>query len=226
MSFLIDIIWFAIIYSSSYYITNKLCVDYSDLIKGIFNVDVRWRNIQLETSFKERHKIIHTFASSVVMILLVAIPLFNTFMYLILFRAVEITILQKMSLTLSLINILQDYRNAYEDYVQLIFTIAYYYDPSVAIYVIFTLVQKFFQYHIALNKLFIASNAVIVHPWIDDKIIACKNWLHRTSNIKHKLHIGSLITIVLLGFIFTNPQLTAPTILFYYYEAYIIYTNI
>lgn len=222
MIFLLDLVWFIIMYTASYYVCTKLSTEYTEFIKGIFNIEVRWRNIKMETSSKERHTIIHTFSSCIVFFFLGVVPLCNTLMYLIFFRAVAITELQRISMTLYLLQILQDYRKPHMAYLQLLATFMYYSEPSVTVHIIFQLVDTAMNYGTFVNMLITAITSLFVDPWLDDKIIRAKTHIVGFATTRKKLHVG-LLSLTLLTGILGIRNMTMADILYYYYEAYRIY---
>lgn len=103
---LLDFCWIVVIYVVAYQLWHTFLSRHANVLKDLFDIDVRYNGYNREESTNTQHEILYTLASSVMVICMVITPIIHSIIYLVLYNMVDIVQVNKILLTVVMTKIL------------------------------------------------------------------------------------------------------------------------
>jgi hypothetical protein len=229
----IDLIWIIIIYGCAYRVWNIFLSKHSNVLKDLFNIDVRYYNYTRESSTNSQHEILYTLSSTTMTICMIISPIIHTIMYMCFFNFFNFVQINRILLTITMVKLLwyadltnKNYRfrpwtdiNELFLTFQLLFIIINYNNTTTIIPVLFQIVDELSNVENILitmsrhyTTLFggdsaLSSNITIV-------IIFIKTY----KRILKMIYMTLLVLILFTSIMYSNLK-TFSEIIFYYYAA-------
>ena len=229
--FFLDIIWIISIYVTAYKVWHIFLSRHSNVLKDLFNIDVRYYNYNVDASTNSQHEILHMLGSTTMVILMIISPIINTIMYVFVFDMFDIVQFNRILLTITMAKLLwfadiqsklctfRPWSNVDQAFLlfQLIFIISNYSNPTVIIPVVFQMVDEMTKMELIVismsrhyTTLFGSDSA------LSSRITTIIMIMQNNKNIIRKTYIVILGTILFFSILYSNLKTTSE-IIFYYY---------
>lgn len=229
--FFLDIIWICIIHACAYKVWHIFLERHSNVLKDLFNIDVRYYNYSRETSTTSQHEILYTLASTTMTICMIISPIINTIMYVFIFNMFDIVQINRILLTITMNKLLwyvdirsklctiRPWRSVKEAFIifQLVFIIANYNNTTTIIPIIFQIVDELALIEdvvISMSRHYssLFGSESTLSSRITNVIIIMKT----NKRLLKRVYIGTLVTILVFSILYSNLKATSE-IIFYYY---------
>ena len=231
--FLLDIIWIVVIHVGAYNIWHIFLSKHSNVLKDLFNIDVRYYNYSREASTKSQHEILYTLASTTMVVGMIIAPIIHSVMYLVFYNMIDIIQINKILLTIVSAKILwffnirnkqctikpwRDFEEAFL-LIQFIFIAINYDNTTTFIPTLFQIIDEVSNIENVLvtmsrhyTSLFNSSST------LSHKITSIIVVIKTNKTLLSRIHVGLLVSIVFVSIMYSQLKTTGE-ILFYYYAA-------
>lgn len=228
---LIDVFWMIVFHFTSYHLCHVFLSKHSNVLKDLFNIDVRYYNYNRESSTKSQHEILYTLASTTMVLGMIITPIIHSIMFLVLYTMIDIVQINRVLMTIVGAKLLwyfnprnkqctlRPWRNVDETFLifQFLFILINYNNTNTFIPTLFQIIDELSNLENALvsmsrhYKTLFNSDSALSHR-ITNLIVSTKT----NGPLISKIHVGTLCTIVLVSIMYSKLKTTGE-IVFYYY---------
>lgn len=205
--------------------------EYVQVVKILFDIDVRLFNYNLELNASDRHVILHTCSSAVSFIVLTVNPFTHCILYIVIMNMIDVVDLNRILLYILLLRISKSVNLTSRQFLlrphqrmddanvicQLVYLLLNYHNVNVAIPVLFQLIDEMSNLNYFFKDLLSVHDSLLsTDTWIKQKLlfISVKLGIKKTEIFKTKLMLMSVI--VFISFLYSSLATTGE-IVFYYY---------
>lgn len=225
---LYDVLWFVFIYGFMYKAVDFLFREYAQVVKILFDINVRLFNYSTELNAKERHEILFTVATVFAFTILTINPFAHCLLYGIVMNMVDVVDLNRILLYILLfkiaknINLISGQISLRTEHANVLCQIVYlllnYHNVQVAVPVLFQVIDEtsslnyFFRSMLAVHDYLFNSDT-----WVKSKILTVSVILEgkQLRIIDTKLILLGII--VFISFLYSKLS-TVGEVAFYYYS--------
>lgn len=231
--FLIDVLWIGIFHFGSYHIWHVFLSKHSNVLKDLFNIDVRYYDYNRESSTKNQHEILYTLASSTMIMCMVITPIIHSIMFVLIYNMIDIIQINKILLSIVCAKIfwffnirnkqctMKPWKNIYETFLlfQFIFIAINYSNTTTIIPTLFQIIDESAYIEntlITMAKHYksLFNSDSLLNTKITNLIVFTKT----NKVLLSRIHIGVLSMIVFISIMYSQLKTTGE-IIFYYYAA-------
>lgn len=228
---LYDLVWFVLVYGFTYKAVDYLFKEYAQVVKILFDVNVRLFDYKTELSSKERHHILCACSTPVSFIVLTINPITHCVLYGLIMNMVDVVDLNRILLYVLLFkaakkvdlmsrNVTFRPFSTFDDaniLFQLIYLLLNYHNVSVAVPVLFQLIDEMSNMNYLIRTLLSAHDFLSSSDtWIKERLlsIAVKLEGRRQKIVDVKLVVLGIV--VFISFLYSTLS-SSGEIAFYYY---------
>lgn len=237
---LLDLFWIIALYAGSYHLWHIFLDRHSNVLKDLFNINVRYHEYNREQSTKSQHEVLYTLSTTVMVCCMVITPLIHSIMYLLFYSMIDVVKLNTILLTVVMAKILwyfnireksftlKPWKGVDEAFLatQLLFISVNYDNITTAIPTLFQIIDELSNLEnvfITMSKhyttLFNTESAL--SSKITDMIIRLKT----NKVLLSRIHIGVLSFIVFISILYSNLKTNGEIVFYYYAIARILQIN-
>lgn len=220
-----DVVWFVVVYLFFYSLVDYMFREYSQVVKILFDINVRLFNYNKEMNVRERHSVLYTCSSAISFIVLTINPVAHCTLYVIFMQMYDTVDLNRILLYILLFRLVKGINPSFTDLsfdpllvMRILYLVLNYHNTSVAVPILFQIIDEvtdvnyFFMDLLKIHDKLFGDDTVVKSKLLHVTVFLQKN-MKMIINIK----LVALTLLTLISFARAPVSFTWMEIGFYYY---------